>query len=41
MDLRFEYGTKISNETIKGGIDMSKDEKYKFVKLINSRKLKI
>lgn len=41
MDLRFEYGTKISTETIKGGIDMFKDHKYKFNKLINSAKLKV
>lgn len=41
MDLRFEYGKKISKDTIAGGINMFRDNKYKLKKLICSAKLKI
>ena len=40
MDIRFEYGTKISDETLLGGFDMLKNKNYKLKKLINSAKIK-
>ena len=40
LDIRFEYGKKISYQTSKGGFNMKKNDNYKIKKLINSANLK-